>query len=117
MGLMQVKHIESGKAVSRALRSHFLVQSALTTKLLVHVLPVKRDDDCNDDDENNRENQNKVEIRGYSISDEDLQKLETLAEQMLTEQTELSDPDDILTKVTSLLKGFRGANTCLAYIV
>ena len=36
-----VNHIMTGKAVSRALRGHFLVESALVNKLMVAILPAE----------------------------------------------------------------------------
>ena len=36
-----VQHMMSGKAVSRALRGHFLVEAALTNKLVSNFLPQK----------------------------------------------------------------------------
>ena len=40
-----VEHILSGKAIARALRGHFLIESALTTKLLRKFIPSKCDID------------------------------------------------------------------------
>lgn len=45
-----VVHMISGKAVSRALRSHFLVEAALVNKLMLAVLPCQVEG--NDDGEN-----------------------------------------------------------------
>lgn len=36
-----VSHMLSGKAYARAIRGHFLVESALMTKLLKHLMPVE----------------------------------------------------------------------------
>ena len=38
-GSNAVKHVLSGKAIARAIRCHLLVSSALTTKLLRHIIP------------------------------------------------------------------------------
>ena len=46
-----VKHIISGKAISRALRAHFLVEAALVTKLMSHLFPTMENqigDDINE---------------------------------------------------------------------
>ena len=40
-GTNTVDHIFSGKAISKAIRAHILVESALTTKLLRNVFPAE----------------------------------------------------------------------------
>ena len=73
-----VAHMMSGKAVSRALRGHFLVEAALVNKLLLAVLPVPLE---RDDSETH--NQNFVEIDSSSseqklIDADEVQKIDEL---------------------------------------
>ena len=41
-GTNAIAHMMSGKAVSRALRGHFLVESALVNKLIMAIIPNRR---------------------------------------------------------------------------
>ena len=47
-GTNTVDHIMSGKAISRALQGHFLIESALTTKLLRNFFPDDQVKDSSD---------------------------------------------------------------------
>ena len=55
-GSNTIQYILSGKAVSRALRGHALIESALKTKLLICFIP-EEDSNVTDDD-NIEENEN-----------------------------------------------------------
>lgn len=87
-----VNHMMSGKAISRALRGHFLVEAALVNKLIAAVLPaeLERNDDSVDgdcDDENDTETLNEEEktLEGVEkISPEDVQKIRDLYQEMFT---------------------------------
>ena len=65
-GTNAVEHMISGKAVSRALRGHFLVESPLTTKLMRML--VKEDD--NDIDEDTMPSSSDVNVSDQETSDE-----------------------------------------------
>ena len=47
-GVNAVKHVITGKAVSRAIRGHILTESALVTKILKHVMPIITENDVED---------------------------------------------------------------------
>ena len=56
-----VTHMITGKAVSRALHGHFLIEAALMNKLMLRVLPCIHVDDQNDTVNPSREAQETVE--------------------------------------------------------
>ena len=49
-GADTVKHMLAGKAVSRALRAHLLIQSALTTLQMEQIIPNSCQQSTNDED-------------------------------------------------------------------
>lgn len=88
-----VNHMMSGKAISRALRGHFLVEAALVNKLIAAVLPaeLERNDDSIesvDDDENDdtgRSNEEEKNLEGVEkISLDDVQKVRDLYQEIFT---------------------------------
>ena len=56
-----VTHMKSGKAVSRALRGHFLIEATLMNKLMLRVLPCLHVGNQNDTVNPSREAQEPVE--------------------------------------------------------
>lgn len=72
-----VTHMISGKAVSRALRGHLLVEAALTNKLMEAVLPFQDDhEDTNDDHE--KRTHLAPEIDMLKLDDSEVQKIHDL---------------------------------------
>ena len=61
-GVNAVEYVLSGKAVSRALRDHFTLESALTTKLLKEIIQISTAQDAPYRNSENNEYQSKFEF-------------------------------------------------------
>ena len=94
-----VTHIESGKAVSRALRGHFLVQSALYGLLLDEILCDGREE--KQDDTENTENERDI----IAFSKDEKEEIKVLYEKLQKDANNKKELEEssALTKVRSLL--------------
>ena len=82
-GVNAVQHIMSGKAVSRALRSHMLIYSALTTKIISKFLPAYINENIPDDE-------------GQSIiEDKEVGSVETEAQNYAEDNEEINENEEI----------------------
>ena len=80
-----VTHMISGKAVSKALRGHFLVEAALVNKLILAVLPAAGENNGSDTGNPNEEmQQDKSEFSHYSSGDMEVE-MEPIGEMEKTE--------------------------------
>ena len=94
-----VIHMISGKAVSRALRGHFLVQAALVNKLMLALLPRQGDHSLVEHTEENHgtSDENPTPEIGTSISSEhkldagEIQKIHDLYEEIQDKSVPVSD--------------------------
>ena len=82
-GVDAIQHIMSGKAVSRALRSHMLIYPALTTKIISKFLPAYINENIPDDE-------------GQSIiEDKEVGSVETEAQNYEEENEEINENEEI----------------------
>ncbi len=90
-----VVHMISGKAVSRALRGHFLVEAALVNKLMLAVLPCQVEntegDDGNDDGENPTPEIHTSISSEHKLDASEVQKIHVLYERIQDESVPVSD--------------------------
>lgn len=75
-GVNAVEHVLFGKAVSRVLRSHFILESALTTILLKKMIPVSTEQNAPYRNLENNEYQSKIELENEEPDPDDLCEIE-----------------------------------------
>ena len=92
-GSNTVQHMMSGKAISRALRGHFLATSALTTKLICNIIPndIKKGLDCDKEGDNSG-------VMGKNeviLTDTEVEKIKEVAERVV------QDPESAMEVIAS----------------
>lgn len=75
-GVNAVEHVLFGKAVSRVLRSHFILESALTTILLKKMIPVSTEQNAPYRNSENNEYQSQIELENEESDPDHLCEIE-----------------------------------------